>query len=464
MTKKQNDVWSFFASMKLALWIIPILAVTSIIGTVIPQGHQLDYYIQSYGPELARLFYVLDFTSMYDSWWYITLLIIFSVNLTVCSIDRVPTVWRMVRLDNLNTTPERLQKMPLKAEVEVDAPLPAASVKVGKLLAAAGWRSASRAREDGSIMFFSQKGAWSRLGPYVIHSGIPIIMLGAIVGNVFGFKASIFFPEGETVSHVFERGTRLPIPLGFSMQASNFEITRHPNGMVREYTTDLRIVDPLLSEPLYFSLMVNYPLKHRGMTFYQASYEPMDEFMISVRNKETGRTRHALVPSGRQVNWPEENVLFEITNTLTDHAGRAHKLEILFSEPGAIPSVFVMQDEQSVAVQRPENTYVFFVRQRYATGIQVAKDPGVWIVYAGFALMTLGLYVVFMVTHRRIWAHLRQDAQGRTWLMLCGGSNRNKETFDQRFTKLTDYLRQNQIIKSGAKPDAKPGVKPGTKR
>lgn len=447
MTKEQNQVWRFFASVKLALTVIFMLAVISIIGTIIPQGKQPAFYIQEYGADLARLFQVLDITNMYSSWWFITLLIIFSANLIICSIDRLPNAWRMVRLDNLETTPERLQKMPLKAEMKVAADVPDAAEKISRLLAAGGWKAARRDQRDG-VLLFAQKGAWSRLGAYMVHISILTIFAGALVGAVFGYKASIFFPEGETVSHVFERGTARPIPLGFELHCENFEIVYYPNGMVREYRSDLVITDPELPEPWRTSVRVNHPLKHRGLTFYQSSYEPMSEFMINVRNSETGRERYALVPPGRQVSWGEEDVSFGVMNTMTDRMGRVHELQIWFADSSeAEPSVFNMRDKQTVTVQRPGNNYSFYIQQRYATGLQVANDPGVWIVYLGFALMCLGLYITFMITHRRLWVHLTPDDRGQTRLLLCGGSNRNKAAFDKRFTELAERLRQNQAIK-----------------
>ncbi|MFU8818376.1 MAG: cytochrome c biogenesis protein ResB [Desulfurivibrio sp.] len=445
MTKEQNQVWRFFASVKLALWVIALLAATSIIGTIIPQGKTPEYYAMEYGSELARLFQVMDFTNMYGSWWFVTLLIVFAVNLIICSIDRLPNAWRMVMLDNLETSPERLEKMPLKAEMKVNEEPGAAARRVGQILQDAGWKTAARDR-DGGTLLFAQKGAWSRLGAYMIHTSILFIFLGALVGSTFGYKASIFFPEGETVGHVFDRNTQKPIPLGFELHCESFEIVYYPNGMAREYRSDVVITDPeKLTAPWRTSIRVNHPLKHRGLTFYQSSYEPMKEFMINVRNNRTGLERYALVPAGRQVRWQEEEVLFGVTNTMTDRMGRVHEFQVWFDSPGAEPSTFNMKDKQTVTVQRPDSDYSFYIQQRYATGLQVAKDPGVWIVYFGCGLMILGLYVVFMITHRRVWAYLSPD-KGGTRLLLTGGSNRNKQSFDKSFAELADRLRQDQAI------------------
>ncbi|HET98384.1 MAG TPA: cytochrome c biogenesis protein ResB [Desulfurivibrio alkaliphilus] len=447
MTKERNQVWRLFASVKLALWLITLLAASSILGTIIPQHKAPEYYIQEYGSELARLFQVMDIVpNMYGSWWFVALLVLFSINLIVCSLDRLPNTWRMVVLDNLETTPERLQKMPLKAEMQINEEPAAAGERVRRLLAAAGWKTAARDKEGG-VLLFSQKGAWSRLGAYIIHISILIIFIGALTGSVFGYKASIMFPEGETVEHLFDRKTGQPIPLGFRLHCENFTIGYYPNNMVRDYRSDVIIIDPeMFAEPLRTSIRVNHPLKHRGLTFYQSSYQPLNEFLIKVQNTKTGLERTAMVSPRHQVTWEEEGVVFGVTDTMADRMGRVHEFRIWFDSPGADPSTFGMKDKQNVTVQRPEADYSFYVQQRYATGLQVAKDPGVWIVYLGCGLMILGLYVAFMITHRRVWAYLSPADNGGSKLLLCGGSNRNKASFDQRFKELAQRLRQDQAI------------------
>jgi cytochrome c biogenesis protein len=111
MKKKKNNFWDFFASVKLALFCFFTLAFASIVGTIIPQNETPVFYIQKYGEKTAEIFRLLNIPDMYNSWWFVSLLAIFSINLIVCSIDRLPTVWKMVTMDNLATKIGRLEKM-----------------------------------------------------------------------------------------------------------------------------------------------------------------------------------------------------------------------------------------------------------------------------------------------------------------------------------------------------------------
>ena len=91
--QKNNSIWQFFASVKLALVILFLIAVTSIIGTLIPQKEAAEFYISNYGPKAAQIFAVLDIPDMYNSWWFLALLFLLAFNLIICSIVRFPGVW-----------------------------------------------------------------------------------------------------------------------------------------------------------------------------------------------------------------------------------------------------------------------------------------------------------------------------------------------------------------------------------
>ena len=62
---------------------------------------------------------------------------------------------------------------------------------------------------------------------------------------------------------------------------------------------------------------------------------------------------------------------------------------------------------------------------RYYTGLQVARDPGVWVVYSGFILMIIGCYITFFMSHRQICVDVT-DAGAKSRIMVAGTANKNK--------------------------------------
>ena len=67
------ELVEFFASIKLAMSLFIVLAITATISTVLQQGEQADVYIKEYGEEAYRWFVRFGFTDVYHTWWFRTL-------------------------------------------------------------------------------------------------------------------------------------------------------------------------------------------------------------------------------------------------------------------------------------------------------------------------------------------------------------------------------------------------------
>ena len=85
-----------------------------------------------------------------------------------------------------------------------------------------------RTESDGKLYLFSQKGIYSRFGAYVTHLSILIIMAGAIIGNVWGFKAYVNIVEGTSTDKVMSRNGTVPIELGFTIRCDDFDVSYYP--------------------------------------------------------------------------------------------------------------------------------------------------------------------------------------------------------------------------------------------
>ena len=128
--RKKNGFVSLFASVQLALFLLFILAATSIIGTIIPQNQSYGFYVQQFGEKTAQFFGLLDIADMYNSWWFLSLLGLFALNLIVCSVERIPQVFRILGRDLETTSAEQLKKMPLQHAYTRSTTLDAAAHEV----------------------------------------------------------------------------------------------------------------------------------------------------------------------------------------------------------------------------------------------------------------------------------------------------------------------------------------------
>ena len=453
--KTKNPIWAFFSSVKLALFLIATLASTSIIGTVIQQNQSTAHYAKEWGANTANLIQLLNLNDMYNSAWFLSLLGLFSLNLIICSLDRIPNVIRMVRKDNLTTNPDRLAKMRMNHKVVLSGSIESARQEVANYLAGRGWKTASRDKDNG-VLLFSQKGAWTRFGVYIVHISILIILAGAVIGSAavakkilhkpdFAFKGSIMVPESQETDYIFSFQNGKKIQLGFTVRCNYFTIEYYNNGMPKTYLSKVSVLDngklvTFKDGTTVHDLEVNTPLTYKGITFYQSSYQPYSDFLVTLLNKDTGAEETMIMSGGKQENARENKVSLGIINQ--EVMGEAvQRIKVWFTDNQSEPSSFWLNNDQEAILKRPSGEYSLRVKQLYATGLQVTKDPGVWWVYTGCGLMLLGLYVAFFMSHRKIYAHVYEE-DGQPVVIFAGSANKNKVGFEKIFDALASGFKK----------------------
>lgn len=83
-------------------------------------------------------------------------------------------------------------------------------------------------------------------------------------------------------------------------------------------------------------------------------------------------------------------------------------------------------------------TYKGLTDEREYTGLQVTKDPGVWVVWIGCILMILGIYGAFLMSHRRIWIRVTD-----TEITVAGHTNKNQAAFATKFEEFAEEVRRH---------------------
>ncbi|MFO7765041.1 MAG: cytochrome c biogenesis protein ResB [Pelovirga sp.] len=442
-TQKKQDftdrIWDFFCSLKLTIILLLLLSVTSIIGTVIPQGASASEYINRYGQSNYELFVKLQFTEMYGSTWFIALLGLFCVNLICCSIKHFPRTWKFFKEPTRVPTSTTLTSSKNKFEISSKDP---ADVVVNRVKGSIEKNFAKTVQTDidGKSYLFAQKGIYSRLGAYLTHISIIVILVGAIIGNVFGFKAYVNIPEGDSVSQVMTRDGSQRIDLGFEVRCDNFDVKFYPDTRrPMEYASDLVILKD--GDEVYEKrIVVNDPLFYEGIIFYQSSYGQAGDATITFKatDNESGETFEFSAPLNRRVSL--SNGYSVIVTDFTDNDrnfGPAMRLQTITPEGARQNPVVIWQNFPEFDVRRG-GQYSFAMssfQQPYFTGLQVAKDPGVNIVWAGCLMLIVGPLVAFFMSHKRIWVCI-EHAGKATKIQLAGNAHRNQPGFALAFDDL----------------------------
>ncbi len=449
-SSQKNSLLEFFASVQLALFLLFLLASTSIIGTIIPQNAQPGLYLEQYGPVASRFFELLDIGDMYNSWWFLSLLALFAINLIVCSIDRIPKVIQLLRRDNLATAPEQLERFGLKRSLVSPLPAPELTALARRFFKEQGWRAQERGNNGGSTLLFAQKAPWSRFGVYIVHASILVILAGAVLGSPafgrkvlrqdnFAYKGFVMLPEQASTGQIMSTRGNRPIDLGFTLRCDHFHIDFYDNGMPKTYRSLVTILENG-KEMLQREIVVNKPLKYKGVTFYQSSYQPYPDYTLQLSKKPENITLAATIAPGREMRWDEGGLTYGIINW--ERQGEVtRRLKLwLYDGEGEASQIWVDMNRETV-IERPSGQYTLTVKQVYATGLQAAKDPGVWLVYLGCALMLAGLYIAFFLSHRKLFACVEESGAGSR-LLLAGTANKNKVHFTSLFNRMADKLAQ----------------------
>lgn len=438
-------VWDFLISVKLAIWIIILLAVTSILGTVIEQNQPVEKYRQVYEDWAYNLMDRINLFDMYHSWWFLLLLCLFTLNLACCTIDRLPRVIRTVRKPKLTLDDATEKASSLTERWKSRGGIPHCAENYKAALARA-FTSPRVTEADGVVHLCAEKGVYSRFGAYATHAGIVIVFVGAIIGNVFGFKSYVNIPEGKEASHLDARGGKQHIDLPFAVRNNRFWLETYPSGQPKKYASDLSVMENG-REVLRKTITVNDPLVYKGVWFYQSSYgqEGGATAQVAVRRQDG-------TPAGNLSLGPNEPVRIEGYGVVRgvsyeqDFQGQGPALQVVVEKPGQPASdLWILQGRPDLDRGRNDSLVFSFggLTSKMYTGLQVAKDPGVNVVWLGCLLLTAGMMGSFFVSHRRIWIRLAEGPHGKVEVTVAGSANRNRPAFEKTFASILAEIRKD---------------------
>lgn len=80
---------------------------------------------------------------------------------------------------------------------------------------------------------------------------------------------------------------------------------------------------------------------------------------------------------------------------------------------------------------------------RQATGLMITRAPGKAIVYTGSTLLIIGIFLLFYVSHRRVWAMITPKSDGTTDVLMGGINQRRPEQFEEEFASLAQSVDQH---------------------
>ena len=335
-----KKIINFFSSVKLAVTLLIAIIAASVVGTFIPQSLDATDYIQKFGSYTYKLFYILGITDIYHCWWFVGLLVLFALNLLVCTFMRLKFLNKSIGLIITHLSILIILGGSIISAVFGERGMMSLEEGKGKNTFSVG----SKVKKlDFQVYLDDFTLEWYREQSHKVAAHIKdkdikkvfIVEIGKsyyLEGSEYSLKVLKYVPDFylDRNKNVKTRG-EFPNNAALLVQLINgkteekrwlfsefpdFLIGKDKNidlyyrwqGRIKDFKSKLRIMDNG-SVGVEKTIEVNVPLKYKGYTFYQSSYNP------------------------ENLNW---------------------------------------------------------------TGLQVVKDPGVFWVYFGFLLLNIGIFIVFL--------------------------------------------------------------------
>jgi cytochrome c biogenesis protein len=453
-----SSLWDFLASVKLTVVVLLTLATLSGIGTLIPQNKSPEEYLKAFGPFRYQVFSLLDVFDLYHAWWFQFLIVLLVVNITICSIERLRVTGKIIFVKKPTFNLAGFRRRKTRKDFSTDAPVAGVREVYQRIVAK---RFSYCVVEDtgNGYAITAERGRRTRLGVYGVHLSVVVLLLGGLIGSLFGFEGFANIAEGESVSTIQLHGSNLSQPLPFAIRCDDFEVQFYDTGAPKLFRSDLVLLEndqPVVEK----SIIVNDPLRYKGINIFQSSYgkmnasEPVAELPEKIKlqfiSKASGMVYSGMAKMGEPVQIPEGLGQF----TIRDYqpAAKFGGMAIGPAVIGTLESGNDPAQEVMLAVKFPKfdsmrrGAVIISIaqplessEQRYFTGLQVTHDPGVWLVYTGFILMITGCIVTFFMSHQQVVVEVRSDG-GITKVMVAGTSNKNKFGFQRKLEGLSNKL------------------------
>lgn len=447
-----SRIWYFLNSLKLTLFILIALAVTSIFGTVVEQNLPIERYLETYGEKWTGFIFYLRLQDMYHAWWFLLLLAMLAVNIVVCTFERFPPKWKsLLNHRNEKFDPRLIEKFSHHETVRVQESADSVRARLEGVLKSRKY-GVETSGGNGEFCLYAWKGRIGRLGSDFTHISLLVILLGSIIGSYYGYRDFFAVTEGRSIS----------VPQAeFKLRLDKFWIDYYETGQVKQYNSLLTVLEGD-KEVLQKQIWVNEPLYYKGIRFYQSSYGQSwnklaeAEIALKVKSKDSLEDSvHAKwetltpIPGSRYsvklVGYTGDFAYDEASNTVFSKTPEANNPAInieVYDGDKLVSTPWLFMKYPGIFPAIPDSDVdIVYVGHKglWYSGISVNKDPGTNVVWVGSAIMGFGFILAFFVYHRRVWIYIKEDG-GSTEVKIGGTINKNQLVFERDIKELTDSI------------------------
>ena len=415
----KQKIFRLLADLRFSIFILLLISFCSIIGTVIEQDQSIETYKLNYpltNPVFGFLTWdrILQFglDHVYKTWWFFTLIFLFGISLISCTfLQQLPSLKIARRCQFFRTTGQFYR------------------LKLSTILNNFSFNKILSRIKDNSYSIFQQKnviycykGLTGRIAPIIVHFSMILVLLGTIIGSLFGFKAQEIVPKTEIfhIQNILNNGQLTIIPKT-SARINDFWITYTKNKTISQFYSDISILNNQGNETNRKTISVNYPLISKSVYYYQTDWNLIGLRFQSLTNEII---EYPLINVNQNKVW-----LTWISNNSSLNEGIVTIIDNLegycsiYNENGQFLGNIELNETVNFKIP------LTLLEIISSTGLQIKTDPGIPIIYLGFFFLMLSTLISY-ITYSQIWI-IQKNQQ----IFIGGTTNRAIFEFELEFFK-----------------------------
>nr|YP_009732224.1 c-type cytochrome biogenesis protein [Gracilaria spinulosa]QHS70671.1 c-type cytochrome biogenesis protein [Gracilaria spinulosa] len=396
----RNIVWHTFkrlSNLGFSISLLLIIAIISMIGTIIEQNQSISYYQTTYPMKHQLLNIIINWKiiislgldHIYSNPCFIIILILFFCSLLACTFsNQLPSLRNARKWKFLQQTKKRNNKSHFTKLEQISLCNMIYSLYNNKYYIF---------HKENSL--YAYKGLAGRTAPIVVHFSIILTLAGSLISLLGGFTAQEIIPEGEIfhIKNTIQSGFNSTLPDNLVGKIKNFDIIYNKDNSIKQFLSNILLSNNEGKNIKQKYIFVNSPLIFNGITFYQTDWS-INSIRIKIGNSQIIQqpiTKHKI---NNQILWSCQVPINRTKHIILIVTKLNNQIAIYDTSNNLL--IHTTPNEKVVI----NNTTVEILEIMTNTGLQIKTDPGIMITYTGFLTLMMSI-VISYTSYSQIWVN-----------------------------------------------------------
>jgi cytochrome c biogenesis protein len=428
-TLKIQKIPKILIDLKFSILILAMIALASSFGSFIEQDESTSFYEKNYpvtkpiyGFITSRVILTLGLDHVYNTWWFLLLLLILSISLVGCTLTRQFPLLNNSKDYFFRKQENSFLRLPFSIKLKNSFYLKEAILLKLQNLNLYLYQKGN--------LIYGYKGLIGRISPILVHLSLIIILGGSTLGAFKNFKAQEVLPKGEIfhIQNPLKIGRLTALP-NITTRINDFWVD-YKNNKINQFYSNLSILDNYGNELKNQTISVNNPIRFNNVDFYQSDWN-----LLGIRIKN--------IENNQIYEYPVFQLNKNAKSWITWLNDSTKPKSLVFDQ---LDNTFSVYDENGQYLSTKNigesiTSKYTVIDLLPSTGLLIKYDPSITLIYIGFGLLMLTTLLSYL-PYTQFWIY---ESSKNIW--VGSSTNRGKIQLEIEFENLTREL-ENKIYQS----------------